>query len=113
MEQMKEHLQLTNLNHRKREKDVQAGGPNSLALSAALVTAIIIVAFNPLFSISSKPSIVVPAGVTTISFSLAGCSPVSTTIFAAPRVVCAAKTVEMSLGNPSLTPASAKASIIK
>ena len=54
---------------------------------------------------------VVPLGVVTASFSMAGCSPVSTTIAPAPRTVCAASLSATSRGRPILTPPSASASM--
>ena len=45
------------------------------------------------FSNSCKPSIVVPPGLVTWSLSAPGCWPVSKTIFAAPKTVCAASFV--------------------
>ena len=88
-------------------------GCSCFALSAAFVTALIMTAFIFPSSRASKPSIVVPAGVTTMSFSFAGCSPVSMTIFAEPNVVWAASCRLMSLGKPRRKPASASESIIR
>jgi hypothetical protein len=48
-----------------------------------------------------------PAGVVTASFSSAGWSPVSSTVRAAPSIVCAASNVATSRGKPAFTPPSA------
>jgi hypothetical protein len=54
------------------------------ARSVARITALIRVTRRPPSSISSSPSAVQPAGVVTASLSSAGCSPVSSTMRAAP-----------------------------
>ena len=54
---------------------------------------------------------VAPPGEHTLSFRMAGCVPVSTTILAAPNTVWAAIYWAMALGSPCLTPPSASASM--
>ena len=73
--------------------------------------AFITVDLNPPSSSLLIPSTVVPPGEVTASFNCAGCCPVSNTIFADPRTVCAARIVATSLGKPILTPPSDNASI--
>ncbi len=60
---------------------------SSFARWVARTTAFINVTRNPPSSNSSIPSIVQPAGVVTMSFSLAGCSPVSKTMLEAPSTI--------------------------
>ena len=48
-----------------------------------------------------------------VDLSAPGCSPVSSTIFALPHKVCAANRVATSRGNPTATPPSLSASIIR
>jgi hypothetical protein len=59
---------------------------------------------------TERAAMVVPPGEVTMSLSSAGCFPVSRSILAAPSKVCAANFKATSLGNPKLTPASARAS---
>ena len=66
---------------------------NSRARRVARSTALISVTRSPPSSSSRRPSTVQPAGVVTISFSFAGCSPVCRTMFAAPCTICAAITL--------------------
>ena len=82
------------------------------ARSAALTTALMRVSLIPPASSSRMPSIVTPAGVVTWSFNMAGCSPVMSTLRAAPSTVWAASSVATSRGRPSLSPPSARDSII-
>ena len=65
----------------------------------------------PFSSSTRRPSMVVPAGEQTASFSAAGCWPVSSTIRAEPATAAAAMRYADALGNPSATPASAMASM--
>src|SRR2546426_2919316 len=85
---------------------------SSRARCVARTTALISVTRRPPSSSSSIPSMVQPAGVVTISFSLAGCSPVCRTMLDAPRTICAANCVAASRGKPTLTPASIKDSMM-
>src|SRR5580704_3206769 len=85
---------------------------SSLARCVARFTALISVTRKPPSSSSRMPSTVHPAGVVTASFSSAGWYPVSSTIRAEPSVVCAASSVATSRGSPTLTPASASASMM-
>src|SRR6201996_8112758 len=83
-----------------------------LARSVARMTALMRVTRRPPSSSSRMPSTVQPAGVVTASLSSAGCEPVSSTILAEPKVVCAASRVAVSRGRPTFTPASARASMM-
>src|SRR5262249_32284751 len=77
---------------RRHHNDVQRLHPltSSFARWVALTTALIKVTRRPPSSSSRIPSIVHPAGVVTMSFSFAGCSPVSSTMLEAPSTICAA-----------------------
>ena len=68
---------------------------------------------TPPRSRACRPAMVVPPGLVTWSLSTPGCRPVSSTIRAAPRTVCAASIVAMSRGRPTRTPPSERASIIR
>lgn len=68
---------------------------------------------TPLLSKAWIPVIVVPPGEQTSSLRAPGCFPVSNTILAAPRTVCAANEVAISRGMPILTAPSDSASIIR
>src|SRR2546427_276098 len=70
---------------------------NSLARWVARTTALIRVTRKPPSSSLRMPSMVQPAGVVTMSLSLAGCSPVSRTILDAPSTICAANCVAASV----------------
>ena len=59
------------------------------------------------------PPIVHPAGVVTSSRKAAGWRPVVCTMRAAPTTVCVTRSIASFLGNPTRTPASAIASIIR
>src|SRR5437870_4636257 len=74
--------------------------------------AAITAARTPPASSACSPAMVVPPGDATLSFNRAGCSPVSSTCLAAPSTVCAARVKAVSRGSPTLTPPSAKASMI-
>src|SRR5437660_1856740 len=74
--------------------------------------AAITAARTPPASSACRPAMVVPPGDATLSFNRAGCSPVSSTCLAAPSTVCAARVKAVSRGSPTLTPPSAKASLI-
>src|SRR6266568_3155684 len=63
---------------------------SSFDLVQAALTAFITTPRNPPFSRACRAAMVVPPGEVTFSFSSVGCSPVSTTIRAAPRTVWAA-----------------------
>ncbi len=82
------------------------------AFNVAASTAFIIVALRCPFSNSWSPVIVVPPGEVTISFSSAGCFPVSKTILADPSAVCVANLRAISFGRPIFTAPSVKASRI-
>ena len=64
-------------------------------------------------SSTRSPAIVVPAGDVTWSRSSAGCLPVSSTILAAPKSVCAANSSASLRGSPAATPPSASASMTR
>src|SRR6185437_3880819 len=85
---------------------------SSLARIVARLTALMSVTRKPPASSSRMPSTVQPAGVVTWSLSSAGWYPVSSTILAEPSVVWAASSVATSRGRPTLTPASASASMM-
>mmetsp|Transcript_13593 Transcript_13593/g.21726 ORF Transcript_13593/g.21726 Transcript_13593/m.21726 type:complete len:212 (+) Transcript_13593:179-814(+) len=89
-----------------------AASLSSFERFAAASTAFITHPLNPTLSKACIPAIVVPPGDATLSLSNPGCSPVSSTIFAAPKTVCAAKFKATDLGRPMRTPPSAIASII-
>ena len=64
--------------------------PSSFVLSKASTTALIAAALNAASSSASTPAMVLPIGLQTASFSSPGCFPVSRTVCAEPRTVCAA-----------------------
>jgi len=81
--------------------------------SYALLTAFTVVARNAPISRAFTPSIVVPPGEHTLSFSSPGCLPELSTISAAPFTVSAAYKSALSLGRPQRTPPSERASMNK
>src|SRR5438105_1593187 len=86
--------------------------PSSVARRAAASTASINAARTLPRSRVCSPAMVVPPGLATMSLSTPGCDPVSSTILAAPRTVCAASAVATSRGKPTRTPPSLSASIM-
>ena len=58
--------------------------------SEHFITACIAAFLKPRLSSTSTASIVVPAGEHTMSFNYPGCFPVSNTILAEPKTLCAA-----------------------
>src|SRR5262249_39016494 len=66
---------------------------SSFARFVAASTASISAPRTPARSRACRPAIVVPPGLATMSFRVPGCSPVSSTILAAPSTVWAARAV--------------------
>ena len=67
------------------------GNYSSLDLLVAACTAFMAAARKPISSKTWQPVMVVPPGEDTMSFSCAGCMPVSSIILAAPITVWAAR----------------------